>query len=287
MNEEQQAPAPQTPVQPQQPVQEKKLVTPVPEEGSKGSKKGLIIAIIILVLILVGGGSFFFARSRSQAEPTPTPTPVESPTPAPEEPEETPIPTSSPTVSPTPKPTPTPTVVSKTMTLSASASLDGFRSSNGAGSPDMDIRTGRNINLITRGFVSFDISGIPAGATIESTTLRLYQAVIIGNPYGAGSRLMVDHLDYGGSLENADYGVPSISASFVRLSENAAIEWKDTLVTDQLKNDITNGRTRSQYRIHLAVENIGGNIAGDFVKLESADNSEGTGNTPQLVVKYH
>jgi len=287
MNEEQQAPAPQTSVQPQQPVQEKKLVTPVPKEGGKGSKKGLVLAIIVLILILVGGGSFFFARSRGQAEPTPTPTPIESPTPTPEEPEETPTPSPSPTVSPTPKPTPTPTIASKTMTLSAAASLDGFRSSNGGGNAGLDIRAGRNVNLVTRGFVSFDITGIPAGATIEKATLRLYQAKIIGDPYGVGSSLKVDHLDYGDSLGNEDYSAGSISSSFTTLTANSTLEWKDVDVTDRLKDDIANGRSRSQYRTHFAIENQGGDVTGDFTYFESANNSEGTGNTPQLVVKYH
>ena len=283
MNEEQQAPAPpqgQT-QQPQQPVQEKRLVTPVPKEGGKGSKKGLVLAIIVLILILAGGGSFFFARSRSQEE-EPTPTPTESPTPTPEEPEETPTP--SPTVSPTPKPTPTPTVVSKTMTLSASATLDGWRASNGGGNSTLYIQAGRNNTLIERGFVSFDISSIPAGATIESATLRLYQTEVIGDPYGSLGSLKIDHLNYGDSLENADYNASSISASFATLTSNATIEWKDVNVTDRLKDDITNSRSRSQYRLKFATEATG---ADAWSRFESADNSVGTGNTPQLVVKYH
>lgn len=291
MNEEQQAPAPQIQEQPQE---EKKVVTPLVSKDSPGGKKGLAIAVIILFLILIGGGSFFFARNRSQAEPTPTPTPTESPTPTPEEEaEETPIPTptkkptNTPTAKPTPTVTPSPTVTSQTLTLSADSSLDGFQSSNGGGNPSIEIRAGRNSNLITRGFVSFDISSIPAGKTIDQASLRLYQTSITGNPYGVGGSLKVDHLDYGSSFENADYNASSISSSFGTLTSNTIIEWKDLDVTDRLKNDISAGRTRSQYRLHFATETIGGDVTGDFTNFESANNSKGTGNTPQLVVKYH
>jgi len=286
MYEEQQAPAPET--------QEEKLETAVSKESPKGGKKGLAIAVIILFLILIGGGSFFFARSRSQAEPSPTPTPTESPTPTPEEDAEetpTPTPTKKPTNTPSPKPTPTltptPTVASQTLTLSADSSLDGFQSSNGGGNASIEIRAGRNSNLITRGFVSFDISSIPVGKTIDQATLRLYQTSITGNPYGVGGSLRVDHLDYGSSFENADYNTSSISSNFGTLTGNTTIEWKDLDVIDRLKSDISAGKTRSQYRLHFATETIGGDVTGDFANFESANNSAGTGNTPQLVVKYH
>jgi len=115
----------------------------------------------------------------------------------------------------------------------------------------------------------------------------LYQAKIIGNPYGVGIRVMVDHLDYGDSLENADYSASSISGSFATLSSNANLEWKEVDVTDAVRNDRENNRERSQFRIHFAVENQGGTVTGDFAYFESANNSEGTGNTPQLVIRYH
>ncbi|OGM02504.1 hypothetical protein A2115_00780 [Candidatus Woesebacteria bacterium GWA1_41_8] len=256
--------------------------TPAPQGSS--SKKGPIIYAAILLLLLLGAAAFYFGlksrKSSEGASPTPAPSSTSTPTPE-EETQESPTPT------PTPTATPTPTPVSQTMTLSAAASLDGFQSNNGGGNTGIEIRSGRNSNLITRGFVSFDISGIPAGKTIDLATLRLYQTSITGNPYGVGGSLKVDHLDYGSSFENADYNASSLSSSFGTLTSNAAIEWKDLDVTDRLKADISSGRTRSQYRVHFATETIGGDVTGDFTNFESANNSTGTGNTPQLVVKYH
>ena len=286
MNGEQPAPAPES----QEKPQEETLVTPMPKDSGKGSKKGLAIVVIVLALILIGGGSFFFASRRSQAEPTPTPTPTESPTPTPEEEADaTPTPTTKPTNTPTPKPTPTvtpsptPTVTSQTLTLSASASLDGWRASNAGGNNTWYIQAGRNNTLIERGFVSFDITSIPAGKIIELATLRLYQTEVVGDPYGSLGSLKLDHLNYGDSLEGSDYDVSSISASFATLTSNGTIEWKDVNVTDRLKDDITNSRSRSQYRLRFTTEATG---ADAWARFESADNYVATGNLPQLVVKY-
>jgi len=244
----------------------------------------LLLPLFIILLLVIGAGAFFTGAQRQKPSPSPTisPTPTVEPSPT-----LSASPTASPKATKTPTPTPTPTPISQTMTLSASSSLDGFQSSNGGGNTGIEIRSGRNVNLITRGFVSFDISGIPTGKTIDRATLRLYQTSITGNPYGVGGSLKVDHLDYGSSFENADYNALSLSSSFGTLTSNAVIEWKDLDVTDRLKNDIAAGRTRSQYRLHFATESIGGDVIGDFANFESADNSKGTGNTPQLVVKYY
>lgn len=294
MNGDEQAPAPQIQEQPQE---EKKVVTPLVSKDSPGGKKGLAIAVIILFLILIGGGSFFFARNRSQAQPTPTPTPTESPTPTPEEESDetpTPTPTKKPTNTPSPKPTPTATPTSTptstTTTLSPTASLDGFQSNNGGGNAGLDIRAGNgsfvgapSYELVTRGFVSFDISSIPSGATIEKATLRLYQKSVSGTPYSGGNKLIADHLDYGGTFENSDYNVSTISSNIGTLTENTTVEWKDLDVTDAFKADRTAGRTRSQFRFRLSTE-TDGDGSEDFAYLDS---SESASNTPQLVVKYH
>jgi hypothetical protein len=255
--------------------------------------KKYLIAALVIIIILVLLAIRFLAKPTQEGEgafPTSTPSYWEETTPSPTStltPTPTVTPKPSPTVTPTPKPTPTPTPTSQTKTLSSNTSLDGFQSSNGGGNLGVEIRAGRNTNLITRGFISFDLSSIPSSATVESVTLRLYQTGVVGTPYDVGGRLKIDHLDFGSSLENADYNTPSISASFTTLTDNPTAEWKEADVTDTLRNDLTNSRPRSQFRIHFATENIGGTVSGDFAYFESADNSTGTSNIPQLVVKYH
>jgi len=214
---------------------------------------------------------------------SPTPTTESSPTANPEEDTENPSP--SPEATNSPSPTPTPAPVTEEEVIAATTSLDGYRGSNGLGSDALYILIGRNLSVIQRGFVSFDLSSLPTDAVIESATLRMYQEKIVGNPYGVGGSLRVDHLDYGSSLGNEDYGASSISSSFTTLTDNSVIEWKDASVTDSLKNDLSNGRDNSQYRLHFATESTG--TSSDLVYFESANNSEGTGNLPQLIIKYH
>ncbi len=263
------------------------------KKDTSKTKKALIIIILILVLSGIASFSYFLGtKSQNSQEVSSTPTPSEEPVVS-----ETPTPTPSPIVSgnptatkkptPTAKPSLTTTPSVKTKILPSTASLDGFRSSNGGGNAALEIRAGRNANLVTRGFVSFDISDIPEGVTIQEVTLRLYQADIKGNPYGVGGSLKIDHLTYGDSLDNADYGAAAISSSFTTLSGNAVKEWKDAIVTDAVKNDISNARSRSDFRIHFQIENTGGNSEGDFAYFEASENNMATGNTPQLVVKYY
>jgi len=145
---------------------------------------------------------------------------------------------------------------------------------------------GRNMYLIERGFVSFDLSDVPSGAKITEAKLAMYLADVKGDPMGVGVRVKVDHLDYGDSFENADYSQSSLSGSFGTLTENDSLGWKEVDVADQVQADLDADRSRSQFRIHMAVENQGGDAEGDFAYFESANDSEGTGNTPQLNLKY-
>ncbi len=249
-------------------------------------KKFYIVAAIVLVFAIIGGAFWLgSSRKKQESEPSPTPTIEASPTAIPEGEETTESPSPSPEETNSPSPTPTPGPETKEEVIISTASLDGYRGSNGFGHNDLYILIGRNLSVIQRGFVSFNLSSLPSDATIESAILRLYQEKVVGNPYGIGGNLKVDHLNYGDSLGNEDYGASSISSSFTTFTNNLVIEWKDADVTDSLKNDLSSGRSKSQYRIHFSTEATG--TTSDLVYFESADNSQGTSNLPQLVIKYH
>jgi len=265
-------------------------------EKKPGGKTTLLILGAFLVLSAIAATAYYAGKNTGDQDvetlmPTPTSTPTPSLTPAPTATDvsvtisPTKKPSPSPALSPTPSLTPTPTVKSKV--LSSQAALDGFRSSNNGGNAGIDIRSGRNVNLVTRGFVSFDITSIPSGSVITEATLRLYQTKTTGSPYTAGGSLKVDHLTYGDSLDSSDYGMAALSSGFTTLTSNGTVEWKDANVTERVKDDLTNSRSTSQFRIHFQTELTGGDVTGDFAYFESAENSEGTGNTPQLVVKYY
>lgn len=266
--------------------EESEVFAPKPETKTRPGSNKILIPFFFFFLIIIGAGAFFFGSRKTQApSPTPTATPEETLAPSPIGGTATPSP--KPTKTPTPTPDATSAPTTETKTISSTASMDGFQASNGGGNREVEIRAGRNVNLIMRGFASFDLPGELTGKTIEKATLRLYQAKVVGNPYSVGSALKVDHLDYGSSFENADYSAASLSSSFGTLTANATVEWKDLDVTDQIRADLSAGRARSQYRFHFAIETIGGDVTGDFAYFESAENYGVTGNTPQLVIKYH
>lgn len=269
-----------------------------PAHVNNAGKKIIYVFLIVLVLFAIGGISFLIGRQNNNgntADASPTSQVLSAPTAFndskavtnlqptinPAIPTSSTIPTSTPTVIPSPTPLP----LSKILT--SSPALDGFESSNGGGNGGLDIRAGRNANLVTRGFVSFDLTGIPGGAKVTQATLRLYQVKVVGSPYSVGGALKIDHLNYGDTLEAADYSAPALLSSFATLSSSPVAEWKEVDVTASIKDDMDAARSKSQYRIHFVTENSGGDVTGDFVYFESSDNSESTGNTPQLVIKYY
>ncbi len=275
------------------------------EYGEKPSPKvSKVLVVILSGLIITTGGSaalFFGIRNSSQDEilnPEPSPRLLQVfgeesviSIPSTSSPSASASPglkiSSTPSPAPTikPSPTPTPKIISKI--INSSSPLDGFRSSDGTGDVNTTIKIGRNGFSMTRGFVSFDIGSLPEDVTFEKATLRLFQTEIIGDPYAQGYKIKVDHINFGDNLNNEDYNITPISANLTSLTENSVIEWKDAIITDALKKDISEGRSTSQFRLHFDAENQGGGVTGDYAIFESNDNSEGTNNLPQLVILYY
>lgn len=262
----------------------------VSKEDSPRNKIKLIFATsLILIVAIAASVSFFAGTSLNSPSPTPTSNPqtlsAQTQTLPP-----TAVSTTSPinyaTPSAAPKKTATPTPITKTKTVDANPSLDGFQSTNGGGNTGIDIRIGRNSNLISRGFVSFDISSL-SSLTIQKAVIRLYQAKISGDPYGVGQAVKMDYLYYGGTLENQDYNATSENPAFGVLSVNDNVEWKETDVTEVLQSTLSQGKPRAQFRLKFAAEVKGGDVTGDFAYFESSENYFGSGNTPQLVIQYY
>lgn len=275
--------------------------------GPMTRQKMVLLGGFLLIAILIALGSFWIGLRGQQttSEPSASPTPAIEATITPDEsvtetPTDEPAPSDSPTPTSTPKPSPTnsptstnsptatltPTPSTQTQTITSQAALDGFESTNGGGNTTADIQAGRNNTLATRGFVSFPLNSIPSGKTIDQATIRLYQKSKDGSPYVAGGNLMLDHLNYGSTLDNSDYNIAAILASFTTLSTSATTgEWREADVTDRVRDDIANSRTNSQYRLHFSTETIGGDVTGDFAHFEAADTGSGT--IPQLFIRYH
>lgn len=181
-----------------------------------------------------------------------------------------------------------------TVTLYSQAALDGFQANNGGGNTAADIRLGNgamvgspSYELVTRGFMSFDLSGIPASATIKSIELRFFQVQINGNPYSKLGNPLLKHVDYGSSLENADFNTPEL-ASAILSPRTSPGQWyiiTSNTLADWIEQDLAAGRTRFQGRLQFTTETDGDGIQ-DSASIESGNNSMGTGNLPRLTITY-
>lgn len=203
-----------------------------------------------------------------------------------ERPENTPVPSIKPSPTPTQKPQAIPSTRLKKLVLYPEKRLEGFRSSNASGSTNSNLRAGRDISLVTRAFISFDITELPDNVEIVSAQLRIFQTKTLGNPYKSGGNLLIDHLNYGDTLDGSDFSTPALLSSFDIFSDKPTTGWREVDVTNQIINDLLSARKSTQYRLHFDKEFIGGDENGDFAYFESSENTQRSGNTPELVIEY-
>jgi len=195
----------------------------------------------------------------------------------------------SPSITPTPtlgqKGTGTPSAT-KTIILKSRTDEDGFVTSSGLVGVNTAIKIGDNGTDTFRGYVSFTLDDLPQGVTISKATLRIYQTKITGNPFGMHGAIKIDHVAYGAVLNSDAYNSTSEKSAFATIPQSTSAGWKEIEVTKELKTDISNAHTRSQYRIHFGEEKVSKEGSENMVYFESASNSLGSGETPQLVVTY-
>jgi hypothetical protein len=179
-----------------------------------------------------------------------------------------------------------------TVSLTSQAVLDGYVV-GGQGSYNMlDIRAG-NISAIAnervfRGFLSFSLAGIPTSATILSTELRFYQQELVGDPYGKLAPLLLKHVDYGSSLDVGDFDGPELHSAVLTPPHTSPAEWytiTSGTIASWIEDDLDSGRGRFQCRIQFSTETDDG-LTTDYVHFESGNDSNGTGNLPQLTITY-
>lgn len=185
-----------------------------------------------------------------------------------------------------------------TRTLTSVAALDGDVRGDGAvdtnGVSIIVGDSGASDNAQYKGFVSFDLSsfateGLTVPGRITSAQLRVYQNGIAGTPYTdlvlGGKHLMAAHVDYGPSLNAADFST-SILHELGELSANAIVEYK--LISDALesvRDDWANRASRnnrSQFMFFFARATDGDSVF-DAARLTAR---ESTTNPPELRVTF-
>jgi hypothetical protein len=180
-----------------------------------------------------------------------------------------------------------------TVTQQSDPLLDGYRGSSGGGGTGQDIivgnggQAGTTTEKVWRGFMSFDLSDIPAVGSIEGAQLRFYQVKVEGAPYQKLGTLVLEHVSYGSKLNRAAYDSPSLGTATL-VQQSAPGTWYnivDQPIASWIAEDLAAGRDRFQVRLRWAQETDGDNQE-DYVSIEPGNNFFGTGNLPTLAVTY-
>ena len=123
-----------------------------------------------------------------------------------------------------------------------------------------------------RQFFSFDITGIPNNATIQSATVRIYQAASAGAPYATLGVVLLDHVSYGNALLAGHYDAAPL-AELGTFSTNAAVGYKTKNVTEQIRADIAAARIHSQYRLRFSNSDSDDDGVNDYAAFVDTENS--------------
>ena len=119
------------------------------------------------------------------------------------------------------------------------------------------------VKFIGKGYLSFTMPNIPEGYQLQSSVFHSYVAQMYRNNqlgsypsfemssgYTYDPPCMLEHVDYGVSLDLSDIDVPMLHPGKILVSAYE-IEWKNIDVTSWILDDIANGRMFSQMRLKL------------------------------------
>jgi hypothetical protein len=199
-----------------------------------------------------------------------------------------------------------------TATLYGTATLDGYLASNTAfvWSDPAYVGDGPS-NQYFRGFVSFDLSGLPATATkVTSATLSVYQYTLASDPYLSLGSLLAESIDYGTSLDATDLTRAPLTYFGCRRCTTLCIcqlgtwddvytlnsrltsgylsaGYKSVLVTSKVDDDRAARASRGnrcQFRLRFS-STTDGDAAYDYAGFYTSE-AASTANRPRLSVTY-
>lgn len=147
-----------------------------------------------------------------------------------------------------------------------------------------------------RSIVSFNVTGLPAGAVIDSATLKFVRSGIVGNPSGFGTSFNAAiktngfgtpenaALQWGtasNDFSNASGATPNLAAAVTGLSTSGTTT-TGTLTSGALA---LLGNGRFQFRIDFPTKTVNAS-SQDYVGFYSGENAT-AGNRPVLSITYH
>jgi len=146
-----------------------------------------------------------------------------------------------------------------------------------------------------RSIVSFNVTGLPAGAVIDSATLKFVRSGIVGNPSGFGTSFNAaikggsgfansSALQWGATtndFSNGSGATPDLAAAVTGLSTSGTTT-TGTLTSGALA---LLGNGRFQFRIDFPTKTVNAG-SQDYVGFYSGENAT-AGNRPVLSITYH
>ncbi len=178
-----------------------------------------------------------------------------------------------------------------TVTLTSTPALDGLVFASGTVTLGSNVTAGDYANALgpaggLRGFVSFDLTGIPSGVTVTLATLTLVQRLTNAAPYASLGTVLVDQVVYGPVLEAGAYArsFPT-SQGFATLSSDATLGPKSIVVTAQVQLNIDSLHPQSQFRLRFPLEEDGDGDS-DQAAFWSAETATVPAERPTLVITY-
>jgi uncharacterized protein YraI len=126
-----------------------------------------------------------------------------------------------------------------------------------------------------RAFLAFDLSSL-SNVTITSAQLKLNDYTLSGDPFGELAPLLVEEVDWGSTLEAADYDAPA-KATLANLGNSAGLD-NSIDVTSRVISRLEGGNNTFRIRMRLETP-TNGDGSGDSISW--------AGRTAQLIIRYY
>ena len=182
-----------------------------------------------------------------------------------------------------------PPVVDPMVAIPVNPDLQGYANSGGmAGTNDQYMWLGDDSSNVThRGFLGFDLPAI-APELIKSAHLSVYQSgVEWGYPYTDLGALVLDHMDLGGTIDNADYPYSAALEHSVAVLAIAYGEDEQLAdVTETVKKALTMGLSTVDFRLRFPKASDNDN-AVDLTFMNGTADPATSGVLPTLIITYH
>jgi hypothetical protein len=182
----------------------------------------------------------------------------------------------------------------KTAVLESTAALDGEVTAGGAVSTGgEEVNVGDTVNGTgSRGFFSFDVSGIApadtADFTVDRVVLKLTMTDWFGFPIDELGNVVVELVEYGTALDASDFGTAALGSSVILAADAVMLTDYEADLTSPVSAYIASGDTDSLLRWQFRIRHTTESNGDDSIDETEWGAAENTGDIyrPELTVTY-